>query len=71
MMSTVELLHCLTELGLNVMDTDLTKPTAQSTQAIYAGFLDVFTSAQMELLEQPKNALLNMMEYRVGASCSH
>ena len=66
MMTTTEILDCLLALGITVQQEDVTKPSAQSAQMIYAALLDALMGAPMELLEQPKAALMGMMEYKVG-----
>ncbi|CAD6564978.1 MAG: kinetochore-associated Ndc80 complex subunit nuf2 [Tremellales sp. Tagirdzhanova-0007] len=64
MMTTNEILDCLLALGITVQQEDVTKPSAQSAQMIYAALLDALMGAPMELLEQPKAALMGMMEYK-------
>ncbi len=66
MMTTNEILDCLLALGITVQQEDVTKPSPQSAQMIYAALLDALMAAPMELLEQPKAALMGMMEYKVG-----
>ncbi len=66
MMTTNEVLDCLLALGITVQQEDVAKPSAQSAQMIYAALLDALMGAPMELLEQPKVALMGMMEYKVG-----
>jgi kinetochore protein Nuf2 len=65
MMTTAEVCDCLLALGITVNAEDITKPSAQSTQMIYAALLESLMAAPMELLERPKESLLGMMEYKV------
>ncbi|KAK8850499.1 hypothetical protein IAR55_004417 [Kwoniella newhampshirensis] len=64
MITAVQILECLAALGIPAQMEDLTKPTAQTTQSIYASLLEVLMGAPMELLDGPKAALLGMMEYK-------
>lgn len=64
-MTTVEIIECLLALGLTVQPEDITKPSAQSAQMIWAGLLDSLMGAPMDMLEQPKVMLMGMMEYKV------
>ena len=66
MMTTSEVVDCLLALGITVHNDDVAKPSAQSAQMIYSALLDALVGAPMELLEQPKAALMGMMEYKVG-----
>jgi hypothetical protein len=65
-MSVDELCDCLFALGISAHVEDLHKPNPQSAQAIYAGLLDALMSANVESMEQPKAALMGLMEYKVG-----
>ncbi|ORY20756.1 Nuf2 family-domain-containing protein [Naematelia encephala] len=64
MMTTSEILDCLSALGINVMPEDMTKPSANSVQMIYTALLDALMGAPMELLDGPRAALMGMMEYK-------
>ncbi|WWC98584.1 hypothetical protein V866_005476 [Kwoniella sp. B9012] len=59
-----ELMECLSALGIPAQMEDLTKPTAGTTQGIYAGLIEALMGAPMESIEAPKQALLGMMEYK-------
>jgi len=65
MMTGPEIVDCLSALGITAQLDEVSKPTAQSAQMIYAALLDILMGAPMELLEQPKAALMGMMEYKV------
>ncbi|KAK4686708.1 kinetochore protein Nuf2, partial [Tremellales sp. Uapishka_1] len=58
------LVQLLAALGIIVNLDDITKPTPASVQAIWAGLLDTLMGAPIDLLEQPKAALMGMMEYK-------
>ena len=66
MMTTNEVLDCLLALGITVQQEDVTKPSPQSGQMIFAALLDALMGAPMDLMEQPRAALMGMMEYKVG-----
>ncbi|WWC72551.1 uncharacterized protein I206_106513 [Kwoniella pini CBS 10737] len=64
MLGLPELMECLTALGIPAQMEDLTKPTAGTTQGIYAGLIEALMGAPVEAIEAPKKALLGMMEYK-------
>lgn len=53
-------------LNIPVETPDLNKPTAQTAFTVYASLLDVLMGAHQELVDNPRSALLGMMEYKVG-----
>ncbi|WVQ85925.1 hypothetical protein IAT38_008093 [Cryptococcus sp. DSM 104549] len=63
-LAAIEILECLSALDIPVQMEDLTKPSAQSTQSIYASLLEVLMGVSMDMLEGPKSSLLGMMEYK-------
>lgn len=66
LMNIDEIVNCLHALGIGANPEDLVKPNPQTAQAIYAGMLDALMGAPTEMLEQPRQALMGMMEYKVG-----
>ncbi|WVQ95615.1 hypothetical protein IAU59_002713 [Kwoniella sp. CBS 9459] len=64
LLTAMEVMDCLHALGVNAQMEDLTKPTASTTQHVYAQLLDALMAAPMEAIEGPKAALLGMMEYK-------
>ncbi|RXK41686.1 hypothetical protein M231_00921 [Tremella mesenterica] len=64
MMTTGEIMDCLAALGINVAQEDITKPTWNSAQMIYSSLLDALMGVPPDALDQPKAALLGMMEYK-------
>lgn len=69
LLSFVEVRACLLALGMSVALEDISKPTPQTTQVIYAQLVEILMGAPMDAMDGPKNALLGMMEYKVS-SCS-
>lgn len=68
LLSYGELHDCLLALGVSVAVDDISKPSTQTTQMIYAQLVEILMGAPMDGLEGPKQALLGMMEYKVGPS---
>jgi hypothetical protein len=67
---TTELCDCLLALGIQVHIEDISKPTAQTTQMIYARLIENMMGMPLDYMEQPKNTLMGMMEYKVSTPCA-
>ena len=67
LMSVPEIAQIFNALGIAVQPEDLAKPSAAFVQTMYAALLDALMGAPMDMLENPKNSLLGMMEYKVGS----
>lgn len=65
LLSFPELHDCLLALGISVAVDDISKPSPQTTQVIYAQLVEILMGAPMDAMDGPKNALLGMMEYKV------
>nr|ODN96013.1 kinetochore protein Nuf2 [Cryptococcus depauperatus CBS 7855] len=59
-----DILECLAALEIPAQMEDLTRPTAQSTQGIFGSLLEILMGANEDSIEQPKQTLLGMMEYK-------
>lgn len=59
-----EIFHAL---SIPVDTADLNKPTAQTAITVYTNLLDVLVGAHPELVDNPRTALLGMMEYKVSS----
>lgn len=68
-LTTTELCDCLLALGIQVHADDVAKPSAQTTQMIYARLVENMMGAPLELMEQPRLMVMGMMEYKVGVGC--
>lgn len=66
LLSYIELHDCLLALGISVAVDDISKPSPQTTQVIYAQLVEILMGAPMDAMEGPKAALLGMMEYKVS-----
>jgi kinetochore protein Nuf2 len=64
LMSVNEICECLSALNIPVQQEDIIKPSAASAQHIYANLVSEIMGAPIELIEQPKSALLGMLEYK-------
>ena len=63
-MQVDEIYDCLAALNIPIQKEDIIKPTASHAQHIYAHLVSEIMGAPMDMIEQPKAALLGMMEYR-------
>lgn len=66
LLSCQELLECLLALGMSVAVEDISKPSPQTTQVIFAQLVEILMGAPMDAMDGAKNALLGMMEYKVS-----
>lgn len=66
LMQVAEICDCLSALNIPVQQEDIMKPHAASAQHIYSSLVAEIMGAPMDMIEQPKGALMGMMEYRVG-----
>lgn len=71
LLSVGELHDCLYALGVSVNPEDISKPTQQTTQMIYAQLVEILMGAPMDGMEGPKASILGMMEYKVCPYVSH
>jgi hypothetical protein len=62
---TQELVDCLQELGANVSEDDLKRPTAPMVRNIWSAVLHYFTGVSKAGLERPKGAMLSMVTFPV------
>lgn len=71
LLSQIELHDCLLALGISVSTDDISKPSIQTTQMIYAQLVEILMGAPMDGMEGPKTTLLGMMEYKVRIDTHH
>jgi len=65
MMEVDEIIPLLNELNIKASPQDLYRPTAASVQSLWLQMLESLTGASPDMIENPRRALLGMLEYQV------
>lgn len=63
LMATSEIHDCMKALNIRIQPEDLTKPTSATTMAIWTALLDNLMGITPDMLEGPKDELLDGMNY--------
>ncbi len=67
MMPFRDIVACMSEIGIQIFEEDLQRPSAQTTQMIFAELLDRLMACPMEALDRPRTTLLGMMQHKVSS----